>query len=77
MAVLVVVVVEVERENRWCGGRDLNPGSPAWKAGVLVQARRPPHTSCTCSMQWGLFGFIVLVGSALRGLLSSLFLVVP
>ena len=26
----------------WCGGRDLNPGPPAWQAGVLVQARRPP-----------------------------------
>ena len=26
----------------WCGGRDLNPGLPAWGAGVLVQARRPP-----------------------------------
>jgi hypothetical protein len=25
-----------------CGGRDLNPGSPAWEAGVLDQARRPP-----------------------------------
>ena len=22
----------------------MNPGSPAWKAGVLVQARRPPPT---------------------------------
>ena len=26
----------------WCGRRDLNPGPPAWKAGVLVQARRRP-----------------------------------
>ena len=25
-----------------CGGRDLNPGFPAWQAGVLDQARRPP-----------------------------------
>ncbi|GEM_PF-6139477 len=31
----------------WCGGRDLNPGSPAWGAGVLDQARRPPrHDFC-------------------------------
>ncbi len=34
-------IVEVWEKN-WCGGRDLNPGSPAWGAGVLVQARRPP-----------------------------------
>ncbi len=26
----------------WCGRRDLNPGPPAWEAGVLVQARRRP-----------------------------------
>ncbi len=31
-----------EKTRSWCGGRDLNPGSPAWEAGVLVQARRPP-----------------------------------
>ena|GEM_PF-2606681 len=29
-------------EKFWCGRRDLNPGLPAWKAGVLIQARRRP-----------------------------------
>jgi hypothetical protein len=27
----------------WCGRRDLNPGSLAWKANVLNQTRRQPH----------------------------------
>jgi hypothetical protein len=26
----------------WCGRRDLNPGSLAWKAKVLNQTRRQP-----------------------------------
>ena len=29
-------------EERWCGRRDLNPGSLAWKANVLNQTRRRP-----------------------------------
>ena len=28
----------------WCGRRDLNPGSLAWKANVLNQTRRRPRT---------------------------------
>ena len=39
---------EIERiliNMMWCGRRDLNPGSPAWKAGVLIQARRRPPVS--------------------------------
>jgi hypothetical protein len=30
----------------WCGRRDLNPGSLAWKAKVLNQTRRRPHVFC-------------------------------
>ena len=30
-------------EERWCGRRDLNPGSLAWKANVLNQTRRRPR----------------------------------
>jgi hypothetical protein len=30
--------------NVWCGRRDLNPGSQAWKACVLNQTRRRPLT---------------------------------
>jgi len=30
----------------WCGRRDLNPGSLAWKAKVLNQTRRRPHMFC-------------------------------
>ncbi len=38
---------KIEEFLKKCGGRDLNPGSPAWEAGVLDQARRPPlHFFC-------------------------------
>ncbi len=37
----------------------MNPGSPAWRAGVLVQARRPPQ--CFGPYRFvGLDGFIIL-----------------
>jgi hypothetical protein len=36
----------------WCGRRDLNPGSPAWKAGVLVQARRRPPPFYLSGLGW-------------------------
>ncbi len=30
-------------KDSWCGRRDLNPGSLAWKANVLNQTRRRPR----------------------------------
>ena len=34
----------INKVKMWCGRRDLNPGSLAWKAKVLNQTRRQPHS---------------------------------
>ncbi len=61
----------VKRE-LWCGRRDLNPGSPAWKAGVLVQARRRPPAQGLCRVlaRRRLFGVCFAGGLSRLGLLA-------
>ncbi len=50
----------------------MNPGSPAWGAGVLVQARRPPQYSMFLWIRDGVFRFTydVLLLVMIRGSLE-------